>query len=88
MVTITAKAARESFSELVSRAAYSKEHVVVTRNGKKMAALIPIEEFALLESVLNELEYKRDVDEARQALEEIKQEGTVPWEKIKADLGL
>lgn len=87
MVTITAKAARESFSELVSRAAYSKEHVVVTRNGKKMAALIPIEEFALLESVLNELEYKRDVDEARQALDEIK-EGTVPWEKVKSDLGL
>lgn len=88
MVTITAKAARESFSELVSRAAYSKEHVVVTRNGKKMAALIPIEEFALLESVLNELEYKRDVDEARQALDEIKQEGTIPWEKVKSDLGL
>lgn len=88
MVTISAREARESFSELISRTAYSKEHVVVTRNGKRMAALIPIEEFALLESVLDELEYKRDVREARRAQEEVKREGTVPWEEIKAKLGL
>lgn len=86
MTTVTAKEARETLSELISRTAYSKEHVVVTRNGKKMAALIPMEEFELLESILDELEYKKDVEEARAALKEVETEGTVSWEKVKSVL--
>ena len=88
MTIISAKVARETFSDLLSRAAYTKERVVVTRNGKKMAALISMDELALLESILDELEYKKDVDEACAALSEIETEGTVPWDKIQSDLGL
>ena len=84
MATISAKSARSTFSELVSKTAYTKERVVVTRNGKKMAALVPIEDLVLLER----LEYEKDVAEARAALEEIEAEGTISWEKVQEELGL
>ena len=88
MTTVSAKAARQMLSELISRTAFAKERVVITRSGKRMAALVPIEDLDLLEMVLEELEYQQDVAEARAALAEVETEGTIPWEKIKADLGL
>ena len=60
--------------------------VVVHRRGKAVAALIPLEDLTLLE----ELEDQKDVVEYQAAKEEWGREGrkTVPWAKIKADLGL
>jgi hypothetical protein len=49
-----------------------------------VAAVVPIEDVKLLE----ELEDRIDLEEARAALLETKSKGTIPWEKIKADLGL
>jgi hypothetical protein len=49
-----------------------------------VAAVVPIEDVKLLE----ELEDRIDLEEARAALAETKSKGTIPWEKIKADLGL
>ncbi len=76
--------AREQFAEVVNRVAFGKERVVLTRRGKELAAIVPIEDVQLL----TELEDRLDLDEARAALAEATAEGTVPWEKIKADLGL
>jgi len=88
MTTISAREARASFSDLINRAAYAKERVMITRKGRKMAAIIPVELYMLLESVLKEIEYKNDVEEARAALAEVETEGTVPWDKIKSELEL
>jgi prevent-host-death family protein len=41
--------ARHSFSKVVDRAAYGKERVVLTRRGKPLAAVVPIEDVELLE---------------------------------------
>ena len=49
-----------------------------------MAAIVPVEDLRLLE----ELEARVDLDEARAALREADKKGTIPWEKIKKDLGL
>ncbi|HBH81703.1 MAG TPA: prevent-host-death family protein, partial [Nitrospira sp.] len=48
------------------------------------AAVVPIEDVQLLE----EIEDRLDLDEARAALASVKREGTVTWKKIKRDLGL
>jgi len=88
MTTISAREARASFSDLINRAAYAKERVMITRKGKKMAAIIPADLYALLESVLDELEYNKDLEEARTALAEVGSEGTVSWDTVKSDLGL
>ena len=88
MTTISAREARASFSDLINRAAYAKERVMITRKGRKMAAIIPVELYTLLESVLEEFEYKNDMEKARAALAEVETEGTVPWDKIKSELEL
>ncbi|MDO8588489.1 MAG: type II toxin-antitoxin system Phd/YefM family antitoxin [Armatimonadota bacterium] len=88
MTTVTTKEARNQLSELVNRAAYGKEHIVLTRRGKGLAALIPLEDLLALEQMMRRLEDQSDVEAARKALEEAERKGTVPWEKVKEELGL
>jgi prevent-host-death family protein len=76
--------ARAQFSEIINRAAFGKERVTLTRRGKEIVAVVPIEDVQLLEA----LEDKIDLEEARASLAEAKKKGTVPWGKIKKDLGI
>ena len=46
--------------------------------------MVPIEDVKLLEA----LEDKIDLEEARAALAESKKKGTVSWDKIKKELGI
>ena len=46
-LTMTAKEARENFSDLVNRTAFAKERVVVTRNKRQVAAVVPVEDLEL-----------------------------------------
>ncbi len=84
MARISTVKARDEFSDLVNRAAYGKERVVLTRRGKALAAVVPLEDVELLER----LEDRIDLDEARAALTEPRDDGTVSWEEIKAEIGL
>lgn len=88
MVTVSAEKARNSFSEIVSHTAFSKERFIITRNGKKLAAIIPMEELEFLERMIECLEDRMDEEEIRVALDEFKQGRTIPWEKVKGDLNL
>jgi prevent-host-death family protein len=76
--------ARENFTDLINRAAYGGERTVIRRRGKGMAAIVPIEDLKVLE----ELEDAFDRVAARKALAEVKKHGTIPWETVKARLGL
>jgi prevent-host-death family protein len=54
--------ARERFDELLRRAVKDKDRVVLTRRGKPVAALVPIEDLELLEAIedrLNAEEFRR-----------------------------
>jgi prevent-host-death family protein len=77
---ITSSTARSEFSDIVSRAAYAGERIVVHRRKKPVAAVVPISDLELLE----QLEDRIDLEDARKRLNE----PTVPWSKIKKDLGL
>jgi len=83
-MSVSTVKAREQLSTVINRAAFGKERIVLTRRGKEVAAVVPIEDMKLLE----ELEDRIDLEEARAALAEAKLKGTISWEKIKADLGL
>jgi len=76
----------ETFSHSLTRVVTKRERVVVHCRGKAVAALVPLEDFALLEG----LEDRQDLEDFRAAKEEWERNGrkTVPWAKIKADLGL
>ena len=76
--------ARGEFSELVNRAAYRHERVVLTRHGKPVAAIISKEDLEYFEA----LEDRDDLEAARAALEDPDNQEEIPWEQVKADLGL
>jgi prevent-host-death family protein len=84
MSSFSTKEAREQLSTVISRAAFTKERVIVTRHGKAIAAVVPIEDVELLER----LESRIDLEDARAALAEVKKKGTVSWEDIKTELNL
>jgi prevent-host-death family protein len=75
---------RHNLAEVINQVAYGKERVVITRHGKKLVALVPVEDLELLE----ELEDQVDVEKSRAPLAEAKAQGTVPWEQVKGELGL
>ena len=75
---------RAQFSDIINRAAFGKERVTLTRRGKEIVAVVPIEDVKLLEA----LEDKIDLEEARAALTESKKKGTVSWDKIKKELSI
>jgi prevent-host-death family protein len=64
------------------------ERVVVRRGRKPVAALIPMEDLKLLERLIEEEEDRLDIQAAQEALAEAEKVGTIPWEKVKAELGL
>ena len=76
--------ARESFAELVNRAAYGHERVLVSRRGRPIAAIVSIEDVEFIER----LEDALDRQTALEALADPDNTQTIPWERIKADLEL
>jgi prevent-host-death family protein len=74
--------ARDQFSDVINRAAYGKERIALTRRGKALVAVAPIEDVELL----RELEDYYDA-KAAEALEDVRIHGTIPWEQVKAELG-
>ena len=73
----------EDYAAAVSRAIKSKKRVPVRKAGKKVAAVIPIEDLELLE----QLEDRLDILEALEAIVEADREGgTIPWEQFEAQL--
>ncbi len=76
--------ARSQLSEIINRAAFGKERMILTRRGKEIVGVVSIEDVKLLES----LEDRVDLEEARMALAESKKKGTVAWKKVKKELGL
>lgn len=88
MTTISAEQARGRLAEVLNRAAYGHERTVVTRRGKRIAAIVSIEDLELLEAVLEQLEDRADAEYCREALNNVDLSNCVPWDAIKSDLGL
>jgi len=88
MTTISAEEARNQLADILNKAAYGHERTIVTRRGKRIAAIVSIDDLELLEAVLEELEDRADAEYCREALKNLDISKCVPWEKIKSDLGL
>lgn len=74
--------AKEDFADLISRVSHHKERVILTRRGKEVAAIIPIEDFALLQASQN----KSDLEEAAEALKEARDKGVITLDALIADM--
>jgi prevent-host-death family protein len=85
MSSISTVEAREKLAEVVNRVAYGQERIVLTRRGKALVAVVPIEDLEWMQ----ELEDRHDIEEALAALKEAREEGgTISVEALKAELGL
>lgn len=84
MTTIAASKVREGFAETLNRVAYQRERVMLERHGKGIAALVPVEDLELLQA----LEDRIDLADARAALAEAKKKGTVSLATLKKTLGV
>jgi len=81
---ITAGEIRDSLSHTLNRVEDNAERIIVNRRGKDVAALVPVADLQLLQAI----EDKMDIDDARAALLEARRKGTKSWREIKLQLGL
>ena len=84
MATMTVAEAKNRFSEVLRRAEYGGERVVVERHGKPVAAIVSTDDLRRLEAA----EDAADLRDARLALTEVAQEGTVPLDTVLRQYGL
>jgi prevent-host-death family protein len=76
--------ARQNFAELVNRAAYRGERVMVARRGRPSAAIVPIEDVEFLERYEDEM----DLRLAKEALGDPQNAVPIPWEQVRKELDL
>jgi prevent-host-death family protein len=88
MTRLNVSKAREVFPDVVNRAAYAKERTIVSRRGKDLAAVIPIEDLRLLERLAQEEMDRIDLEDAHAALAEAEEKGTISLEEAMKRLGL
>lgn len=75
--------AKEEFSELINRVSHYKERIILTRRGKDVAAIVPLEDLLLLQ----ESQSKSDLHDAVEALKEARNQGTITLEDLKTQIG-
>ncbi len=80
----TAAEMRENLAEVLNRAAYCQERIIVTRHGKALVAVVPIADLEELERLEDEI----DREDIERSLASIREEGTIPWEQVRAEAGL
>src|SRR2546423_9753793 len=87
MATITTRAAGEDFGALLERVESGKERIIVQRDDRPVAAVIPIEDLERLERLIQEEEDEDRIDlaEHRRIMADPNEE-FIPWEQAKREL--
>jgi prevent-host-death family protein len=71
--------AKRSFSELLNRAAFGQERIVITSHDNPKAAVISYED-------LRRLEWLEDVMAAIEGIEEFEAGETLDWKEVRAEI--
>lgn len=82
MTDLTLSEARSDLAQLVERVRHRLERVCLTKHGRRVVAIVPIEDLELLEK----LEDRLDLDAARAALDEAGER--LDYAKVREELGL
>ncbi len=79
--------ARDQLASIIDRVRTEHEPVFLTRRGRRVAAVIDADD---LERLIELAEDMADIRAAEQSREEMRrtENEPVPWEQVKADLGL
>lgn len=76
--------ARNHLTDIANEVAFRGSRAIITRKGKKLVAIISIEDLEALEAI----EDRIDLDDAKEALADASNHGTVSWESIKRKMNL
>jgi PHD/YefM family antitoxin component YafN of YafNO toxin-antitoxin module len=79
---VTTSEARETLDALADRVGETGERIVLTRDGKPVAALVHVDDAIYMQA----LEDRLDNAAAEEALADIERNGAIPWEEIEARL--
>jgi prevent-host-death family protein len=77
---------RHSLADILNRAEYQGERIIIHRRGKDAAAIISIADLKLLERLIEEAEDRLDIEAARTALAE--SDDRIPYAEVRRRLGL
>ena len=74
--------ARKDLADILNRAAYGKERVVLTRRGKDVAAIVPMDDVKMLEAIEDHM----DLAESEKVLERVRagSEQLLSLDEVKA----
>ncbi len=84
--TVPVREFRSNLSALLSDVADRRDHVLVTRNGRPAAALVPIDEYESLEETAEILSDPAAVSALEAGLAEVARDETVSLEAVRDEL--
>lgn len=84
MLDLPVSVACNRLDEIVDDACARREPVFLTRQGRRVAAVIDVDDLERLTQAAEDL---ADIEAADAARAEIAKHGTIPWDEVKADLG-
>jgi prevent-host-death family protein len=84
MTRAAASQVRKDFAEAINKVVYQHERIVLHRRGKDVAVLVSMEDFRILEALEDQL----DIEAADRALADPRNKKRIPWDRVKAKLGL
>jgi prevent-host-death family protein len=77
---------KNSLGDVLNRAEYQRERIIVHRRGKDAAVIMSVDDLRLFERLLEEAEDRADVEAARVALAESPER--IPYEEFRRRQGL
>jgi len=84
--TVPVNELRQNLARLLDDVADRRDHVLVTRNGRPAAALVPIDEYEALEETAEILSDPEVLDALEGGLSELAREETVDLEDLRREL--
>ena len=72
MVSIPFSEARTHLTDIVNEVAHGGERIILTRKGKQLVAIIPLEDLRALEAIENKI----DLEDAKKALRDVEKHDT------------
>jgi antitoxin Phd len=82
MAELAVSEAREHLADVIDQARRSGEPIFVTRRGRRVAVIVDSEAFERIVDAAEEATDRRELAAARL------EDDYVPWDEVKADLGL
>lgn len=86
--TVPFTVARATLSDLLDEVHASRDHVVISRNGRPIALLMSLDEYESLQETIEVLSDEELMEQLRESEEDVKAGRTYSLEEVKRDLGL